>query len=259
VELVVLGSSGWFPRGPRATTSLAVHEENRLIVCDAGTGIAHLRDEGFRHLLPESGEIHLLLSHLHLDHTVGLSFLPALWSNPTVIHVPDQQTTGYPPGEVLDRLIGPPFFPHGFAEFPMDLRIEPLTEGEFEIPPLRVRARRQNHPGGSFGFRIGDRLVFLTDTVYDEGSADFARGARLLVHEAWIRGHEDPEQLKAGLDAHTSAEGAARVARDAGVEELLLSHLTPLRNDGFHQEMLATARAIFPRTYLCSDGLSRLL
>lgn len=130
-----------------------------MIVCDAGTGIAHLREEGFQHLLPESGEIHLLLSHLHLDHTVGLSFLPALWSNPT----------------------------------------------------------------------------------------------------AWIRGHEDPEQLKAGLNAHTSAEGAARVARDAGVEELLLSHLTPLRNDDFHQEMLATARAIFPRTHLCRDGLSRLL
>lgn len=259
MELLVLGSSGWFPQGPRATTSLAVRAAERLVVFDAGTGLARLREDGFRRLLPESGDIHLFLSHLHLDHTVGLTFLPALWSNPTVIHVPDSEMTGYPATEVLDRLIGPPFFPHGLADFPMDVRVEALTDGELDVAPLRIRARRQNHPGGSFGFRIGDELVFLTDTVYDEESAEFARGARLLIHEAWIRGHEDPEQLKAGLNAHTSAEGAAQIARLAGVEELLLSHLTPLRGDGFHQEMLAAARAVFPRTYLCSDGLSRLL
>ena len=68
-----------------------------------------------------------------------------------------------------------------------------------------------------------------------------------------------PPALAVGLGSHTSALDAARVARDAGAGELLLSHLSPLADESYYTEMLAAARTIFPATSLCEDGLSRVL
>lgn len=48
------------------------------------------------------------------------------------------------------------------------------------------------------------------------------------------------------------------LALDAGVGELLLSHLPPDDED-YHRAMLSRAQTIFPRTSLCEDGLSRRL
>jgi ribonuclease BN (tRNA processing enzyme) len=180
-----------------------------------------------------------------------------LWRDlPTTIHVPPVEVTGYGP-DVLDRLVGPPFFPHGLAAFPMPVTVAALALGSASVGDLALEVRAQAHPGGSLGFRLGDRLAFLTDTPYDPAAADFAAGVEVLVHEAWSKGQGDPDELRRGLAGHTSAEDAARVARDAGAGELLLSHLTPLRGEAYYAEMLVRARGIFPHTHLCADGLAR--
>lgn len=257
MEMVILGSAGWVPQADRMTTCVAVRTGSTLVLLDAGTGLARLREPRFAHLLPPQGSVDILLSHLHLDHTAGLTFLPALWSDiPTTIHVPPVEVTGYGP-EVLERLVGPPFFPHGFAGFPMPVTIATLGLGPASVGGLPLVVRSQSHPGGSLGFRLGDRLAFLTDTPYDPAAAEFAAGVDVLVHEAWSIGRDDPEELRRGLGGHTSAQDAARLALAAGAGELLLSHLTPLRDDGYYAQMLERARDIFPHTHLCADGLAR--
>jgi ribonuclease BN (tRNA processing enzyme) len=264
LELVVLGSGGWVPQATRMTTCLALRTRDVLVLFDAGTGLARLLEPRMRRLIPEKGDIHVLLSHLHLDHTAGLSFLPALWwHNPTTLHVPVLPGAARGPGEVLDGLIGPPFFPHRLSGFPQPMAIVPLEPGGLVLGghgvTLNVQVRAQTHSGGSMGFRVDDALAFLTDTVYDPESARFARGVGVLVHEAWSRGEDDPPALAAGLSSHTSAMDAARVARDAGAGELLLSHLSPLADEDYYAGMLEAARSIFPQTALCEDGLARFL
>ncbi len=105
---------------------------------------------------------------------------------------------------------------------------------------------------------MDDLLAFLTDCTYDPGASEFAAGVQLLVHEAWTHEGDDPGATQARASGHSSAEQAAQVARDAGVGELLLSHLPPA-DDTYSAEMLGRARAIFPNTTLCSDGLIRRL
>ena len=261
-ELVVLGSAGWVPHAGtgRMTTCLALRLPDALFLFDAGVGLARLSEPRFRRLLPERGVVHLFLSHLHLDHTVGLTFLPGLWRDtPLTIHVPGEPMTGFPAETVLDRLVGPPFFPHRLDGFPMPVTVTEARPGEVMLEGRRVVVRSQQHAGGSLAYRVDDLFAFLTDTVYDPESAGFARGVALLVHEAWTRGEDDPEWLKLGLTSHTSAEDAARVAREAGVRELLLSHLNPLCDEAYFASMLARARQIFPTTFLGADGLERLL
>ncbi|MBN1628315.1 MAG: MBL fold metallo-hydrolase [Thermoleophilia bacterium] len=257
-QLVILGSSGWMPHDTSMTTSLALTLDEELVIFDAGSGLCRLLQHPFRLLIPPVDHtIHIYLTHLHLDHLIGLTFLPGLWSNPTVVHVPVDEAGGTGP-ETLDHLFGGPFFPVAFERLLPTISREAVQPGEWQMRGLRMRARRQEHLAGSLGYRVGDLLAFMTDCLHDGTAGDFARGARILVHEAWSSEADDPGAVRARAGGHSSVEQAARVAFEADVGELLLSHLPPV-DAAHHAEMLQRAQAIFRRTVLCADGLTREL
>jgi ribonuclease BN (tRNA processing enzyme) len=245
------------PGPSRQTTCLALRYEDQLVLFDAGTGIARLAQPGYARLLAGHAPVHLFLSHLHLDHSVGLSYLPGLWkARSTVLHIP-RAVLAEREG-ALDHLLSAPFFPVALPDFPMPVEVRALDPGSVDLGGLRVRVRYQTHPGSSAGFRVADEFAFLTDTVFDPESVDFVRGVRILVHEAWIKGEGDPPDLQRTLRSHTAAPDAASIAAEAQVGELILTHLNPLRDAGYHEEMLERARRVFAHTNLAYDGLTRL-
>ncbi len=259
-RLVVLGSGGWIPEEGRMTTCVAYRAGEVLFVFDAGSGLARLGREPFNQLVPPANHpIHLFLSHLHIDHTVGLTYLPALWENRTVIHLPPKSVLGVEPS-ALDALLGGPFFPLGLDDIHPDVSVEILGSGVTAvIEGVPVGTRAQQHPGGSVGFRVGDEFAFVTDTGFDPGARDWARGVKLLVHEAWAAKEGSPGHRQVGLIGHSAASEAARLAGEAGVGELVLCHLPPFRERAEYEAMLQEARDVFPRTELAFDGLTREL
>ena len=255
-ELVILGSSGWIPRDGRMTTALALRLDEDLVLFAAGSGLARLSLRPYSQLLPAPDrEIHIFLTHLHLDHVVGLTFLPALWTNPTIVHVPAVGTVG---PATLDMLLGGSFFPLTFAELLPVISREAVEPGEWRLGEVRMAARCQEHPGGSLAYRVNDWFALLTDRTYDPDAADFARGVDIVVHEAWANERHDPDGAQTRKLGHSTAEQAARVARDANARELLLTHLPP-GDAAAYAHMLADARAVFPHTNLCRDGMTRRL
>jgi ribonuclease BN (tRNA processing enzyme) len=241
------------------TTCIAYRAGDVLFIFDAGSGLARLGREPFNQLMPSSDRpVHLFLSHLHIDHTVGLTYLPALWHNPTVIHVPPQDVLGVGP-EALDALLGGPFFPLGLDEIHPDVTIETLAVGQATVEGVPVAVRPQPHPGGSVGFRVADDFALMTDTRFDPGAVECVRGVKLLVHESWTATDGSSENALADLSGHSAAGDAARIARQAGVDELLLCHLPPYKEPGYYEVMLAEARRVFPKTNLAFDGLRREL
>ena len=102
----------------------------------------------------------------------------------------------------------------------------------------------------------GRSIVYCTDTTYCRSSVELARGADLLIHEATFAEADEALALRA---THSTAAMAARVAREAGVRRLLLTHFSPRYfpgNETGPEDLLREARAVFPSTELAHDFLS---
>lgn len=241
MEALLLGSGGWIPTGRRETCCLYLREGDRVLLIDAGTGVRRLiEDPG---LLAGAAGLDIVLTHFHLDHVVGLSYIPALPLKP-VVWGGGELLAGAPTRDILGRLLGSPLF----AATPDDVfaAVREIPAGAFAVGPFSISTRIQRlHTDPTLAVRIGDALTYCTDTAADEDNARFAAGCRVLLHEAWHVSAETADLT------HTAAGEAGRIARDAAVGELVLIHVNPQRRQD--EELVRFARAEFPDVSVGQD------
>jgi ribonuclease BN (tRNA processing enzyme) len=258
MEVTLLGTNGWMPRGARETTCFAVRTGRTLLVFDAGTGFRRLLDPEHAALLDDAEQIQLFLSHYHLDHVCGLAYLSGvLPGKDIVIRPPAEAITGVDPYAAVAGLVRKPYNPVDLADM-SNVRVQPTAEGENEVAGHTLRVRRQQHSDTSVSVRLDDELVIATDTRVDPEAVAFARGAGLLLHESWYwsgdPGLKAADELPPGYAAHSEATGVADLAAKAGVGRLILVHLNPLAGETAHLPMRDAARAVFAHTDLVEDG-----
>ena len=259
MRVTLLGTIGWMPSDRRETTCFACRAEDNLFIFDAGTGLRRLREPAHAALLDGAREVHLFLTHYHLDHVCGLAYLPGvLPGRRLVIHAPAAALNGVDPERAVAGLLRRPYNPRDWEEL-TDLSLEPVVAGANEIAGHTVRVRAQRHSDVSVAYRVDDAFVLATDTMIDPQTAEFARGVGLLLHEAWYnavdpRTAEMPPELHAGYAAHSEAGAVAGLAADAGVGRLVPMHLNPLYDEIYYAALEAAARAVFPRTDVLADG-----
>jgi ribonuclease Z len=100
--------------------------------------------------------------------------------------------------------------------------------------------------------RPGRKLIYSGDTRPHLSVIEASKGADLLIHEATFAGDELERARETG---HSTAAEAARVALEAGVRRLVLTHISSRYNRDA-AELLAEARAVFPDTVIARDGLT---
>jgi ribonuclease BN (tRNA processing enzyme) len=242
MKLVLLGTAGYHPSDQRQTACLMLPELG--IVLDAGTGMYRVGD------FLTTDRLDIFLTHSHLDHIVGLTYLFDIIAGRHV-----EPITIHGAGDKLAAIRE-----HLFSEliFPVmpPCRFEPLAGplalaggGRLDYFPLE-------HPGGTLGFRLdwpGHSLAYVTDTIarVDAAYVERIRGVDLLVHEC---NFPDAEADFAEQTGHSWTTAVAQVARAAGVGHLMLVHINPLAAEA-DPVGLPTARAIFPKTDLGHDRL----
>jgi phosphoribosyl 1,2-cyclic phosphodiesterase len=245
--------------GHTACASLTA-PSGEVIIIDAGTG---LRDLG-RKLAAEHREtcphLHLLLTHFHLDHVMGLPFFAPFYSDKTTMTF----YTDEEPEEaerLLTALMAGRLFPLALAELRSTRHFRKLHAGSLEIGGVRIKHHPLNHPQGSLAFRLEggeSSVVFATDTEHplkgvDEALAEFCRKAGHLIYDATFT----PEDYEAGKRGwgHSTWEAGTRLAEAAAVGRLYLSHLNPDFSDRQVDEIVRQARRHFPRTFALHPGM----
>ncbi len=101
------------------------------------------------------------------------------------------------------------------------------------------------------GSRKGRKFVHALDTRPCPAVVRLAEDADLLVHDAMFAQElaEDAQQM-----GHSTASGAAQVAKEAGVRQLLLSHISQRYKD--EKVLLQEAQLVFPQTVVARDLMS---
>jgi ribonuclease BN (tRNA processing enzyme) len=228
MKVVPLGINGFVPTFGRHTTSFLLLTDKTAILLDAGTGVARLFESHLVNLLSPYAELNIILSHYHLDHIIGLSYLPGILCRRSVtIYAPAPPLIESNPADSIQKLLRPPFFSLSLEQFPMGVRVVPITKLQFQVAELSVSVRVQTHPGGSIGIRLGE-VVFMTDTIVDENAIPFTRAAELLLHEVWLE-DDDIRGNESDLAGHSYAGGVVNMALNAGVRRLMPIHLHPTK------------------------------
>jgi ribonuclease BN (tRNA processing enzyme) len=243
MEGVLLGSGGWIPTSRRETCCALLRTERHILLIDAGTGVHRLLERP--ELLAGVEHVDIVLTHFHLDHIVGLAYLPALRLVERVtLWGPGDLLADAPTKSILERLLGPPFFSAPLSAIVGEVR--EVRAGALELDHFTIETRiQERHTEPTLALRIGNAVTYCTDTARDHGNVEFAAGSHVLLHEAWhaTDTSDDP--------AHTAAGDAARIARDAGVEHLVLIHVNPVEDST--DELAQCARAEFPNTEVGTD------
>src|SRR5262249_49889700 len=234
------------PRKASSAAAQAIVSNGVAYVIDAGDGVA--RQLVFAGV-PLPSVRHVFITHQHSDHTADYGNLMLLaWTSGLSTRV---DTWGPPPLAHMTKL---------FLEMnKADIDVRVANEGRVPLVPLvhvhelraggtvmtdenvTVTSTLVDHPpvvpAFAYRFDAGDRSIVISgDTAPSQNLVKLARSADVLVHsvidppaiDRLVARVPNAAALKASILAHqTSAEDAGRVAQEAGVKTLVLSHFVP--------------------------------
>lgn len=249
MQLHCLGTAGYHPNESRHTSCYFLPASG--IVLDCGSGAFRLAP------LIQTRSLDVLLSHAHLDHTVGLTFLLDVLYQCQQRSSPVDTVRVWGESEKLaavrDHLLSDLVFPA-----PIDCQWNAIDQQqsfsvgdpESAAGQATVSWRPQQHPGGSVAFRFewpkpnsadskhaGSQpakptktLVYASDTTGDvsDAHARWSAQADLLMHECYFRNADAAWAEKTG---HSWTDRVIEVARKSEPLQLLLTHINPIETN----------------------------
>ncbi|QQE78063.1 MBL fold metallo-hydrolase [Alicyclobacillus sp. SO9] len=213
MKIHVLGFWGTYPGPGEATTGFLVETDHKKILLDCGSGVlAQLQKICSVEELDA-----VIVTHHHHDHVADLGVL------------------GY--AMLLARLTGarqhklPMYMPLSPSPTVDGLQNEPLIDVMFiddttvlDVDGWQVTFAPTVHPVPCFAVRFeknGQSFVFSADTSWADSLVRHAEGADLFICEASMYAGQEENARNAG---HLTSVQAGKLAKDAGVKRLALTH-----------------------------------
>lgn len=212
MKIIPIGIWGGYPKANSATSSFLIEHDDFHCLIDCGSGVL----SSLQNYLPLDELNAVVISHYHADHIADVGSLqfsriinfylgnqaPSL---PIFGHTKDQEN--FEKLSYKDQTVG-----------------IGISEGEIiHIGPFEVSFCRTDHPVYCLAmkFNVGDHSVVLTaDTAWRDELVHFAQGADLLISEANLY-----EEHVGQAPGHMGGSEAGRLAKLAGVKQLVLTHL----------------------------------
>jgi ribonuclease BN (tRNA processing enzyme) len=248
MRVTILGSGTGVPHPGRRPPGVVVVAEGQTILFDSGSGtVQQLGACGFDYRNVAAA----VYTHVHADHTLDLvALLHAL-----------NYTPGYTRREPL-LLVGPVGFGHflsrllsafpGLESQPYELVVQEIGDGaELCLGECRLQAAAVPHgnaPGNAYRLTTPEGVLALSgDCAPNRALVRLARKADLLISEASFP-YSTPEAA-----FHLTAAQAGQMAEQAGVRNLVLTHLYPSANE--YDTGALCARHYQGQIILAKDGM----
>ncbi|MFZ5447655.1 MAG: MBL fold metallo-hydrolase [Thermodesulfobacteriota bacterium] len=238
--------------GGNTTCVEVILDNGQRVVIDGGTGFRLLG----QHLMETNSacRFHLLLTHGHWDHLLGIPFFEPIYHENTKVVV-----DGWPPAfqamtRVFDSHMGDGFFPVAFDHLKARIDyLNTLAYTTLDLDGVLIDSMRLNHPQGGLAFRFREgqhTMIFITDNELGAARGrripefvDFCRGCDLLIHDAQYLPSEIAGRRGWG---HSTYEEVVTLAQQAEVHNLILTHHDPYRSDAEVEKIIARSREMVP-------------
>lgn len=210
--------------------------DGTTLALDAGTGLRALGNT----LINEgrASSVHLLLSHTHWDHVLGLPFFAPLWSkeNHLIVYPLANDAQERFQRNIFDDI----HFPVSVNDIPAKVEFVKPDSDVWRVGSAKIRRIFLNHPGGAQGFRIddddGSSIAYLTDNelgsknakITADELAHFADEVDLLIHDSQYIVADMPRKLGWG---HSVVDDVLTLGVLAEPKRLALFHHDPDRDD----------------------------
>ncbi|WP_249870151.1 MBL fold metallo-hydrolase [Oceanobacillus saliphilus] len=211
MKLTVIGFWGGYPARDGATSSYLIEKNNFSLLIDAGSGSLS-KLQKYKELAELDA---VVVSHYHHDHVADIGVLQ--YAKLIEYYVKGSE-------KVL------PIYGHTKDEKEFETLNHQYTkalpynpEQELQVGPFTIQFLETVHPVPCYGMRITDGesvIVYTADTSYKDEWSRFAENANLLITDCNYYAGQDGSNA-----GHMNSEEGAKIARDAGVETLILSHL----------------------------------
>ena len=243
-QLILLGTGTPFANPERSGPSLAIVVNNTSYVVDCGPGVVRraaqaARDKNIPALEPAQLR-HLFITHLHSDHTAGLSdfmYTPAVLdrNHPLRIVGPSgirRMTRHIKKAYAEDEEIRIKGLEGGNADG-YRLDVSEVTQGEvYRDENIRVTAFAVKHGSWKhalgYRFETADKVIVVSgDCTYSESLVEMARGCDILVHEVYSEAglqKREPKWQKYHSTFHTSTSQLAKIGEAIKPPLIILTH-----------------------------------
>jgi ribonuclease BN (tRNA processing enzyme) len=232
------------------------------LVLDAGSGILRLGAA----LPGPLDRVDILLTHLHLDHILGLGFFGPLRDQGCEVHIWGPASSNIRLMDRLSRYLSPPLFPVYISDMQSTLIFHEIAGDEFEIGEFRIKSAPVIHYDPTLGFRITDAnasVAYLPDHEPALGvdnfpmsgkwtsGYDLAAGVDFLIHDAQYTEEEYGSRVGWG---HSSIPDTYKFATMAEVRQLVPFHHDPSHDDSDLDRMFGQQLRLRRLPFIATPG-----
>jgi phosphoribosyl 1,2-cyclic phosphodiesterase len=240
---------------------------NNLLIFDAGTGIRSLGDQ----LIASGASVRtfIVITHPHWDHIQGFPFFKPAFISGNELTIVGPQSRHVTLRQMLAHVMDKVYFPIQLHELKANIKFIPMKEESVRVFDATLSSLYVNHPSMALAYRLdvgSHSMVYVSDNEpFDREVAtslknvdpvvvrkyldskgdpnqrliDFARGADILIHDATYTPEEYVNHVGWG---HSHYLFCLKIAHEAGVKRLVLSHHDQRHDDAVVDDILQKCR-----------------